>query len=154
MFFICIFRWRVFECNPINRFRPATLMSLSQERTWNSNVICRGVFVLFCLRRVAVFVVALLIRWNCWPFTVYTFFPRFYPSDLWQSVQRYNMIFCRSMFRNRPFPHFRHFKAIFFKEKSIDTEASFKMKITKHGKKKNEKDEIVNILLKHLFTSL
>jgi hypothetical protein len=28
------------------------------------------------------------------------------------------------------------------KEKSKDTEVSFKVKITKHGKKKNDKDEI------------
>ena len=30
----------------------------------------------------------------------------------------------------------------------------FKAKISKHGKKKNFKDEIENILLKHVFTSL
>jgi hypothetical protein len=30
----------------------------------------------------------------------------------------------------------------------------FKAKITKHGKKKNDKDEIGNIPLKHVFTSL
>jgi hypothetical protein len=35
-----------------------------------------------------------------------------------------------------------------------DTEASCKTKITNHGKKKNDKDEIGNILLKHAFTSL
>jgi hypothetical protein len=35
-----------------------------------------------------------------------------------------------------------------------DTEASFKTKITNHGKKKNDKDEIGDILLKHAFTSL
>jgi hypothetical protein len=30
----------------------------------------------------------------------------------------------------------------------------FKVKITKHGKKKNDMDEIGNIMLKHVFTSL
>jgi hypothetical protein len=30
----------------------------------------------------------------------------------------------------------------------------FKAKISNHGKKKNVKDEIENILLKHVFTSL
>jgi hypothetical protein len=33
-------------------------------------------------------------------------------------------------------------------------EALFKTKITKHGKKKNDKYVIGNILLKHVFTSL
>ena len=36
------------------------------------------------------------------------------------------------------------------KEKSKDTEVSFKVKITKHGKKKNDKDKIGNIMLKHV----
>jgi hypothetical protein len=42
----------------------------------------------------------------------------------------------------------------FFKEKEKDTQSSFKAKSTKHGKKKNSKGEIGNILLKHIFTSL
>ena len=41
-----------------------------------------------------------------------------------------------------------------FYEKSKDTEALFKAKSTKQGKKKNDKDKIVNILLKNVFTSL
>ena len=41
-----------------------------------------------------------------------------------------------------------------FKENSKDTEVLCKEKIRKHGKKKNDKDEIGNILLKHAFTSL
>jgi hypothetical protein len=47
--------------------------------------------------------------------------------------------------------HNRISKQFVFKK---DTEASFKTKITNHGKKKNDKDEIGNILLKHAFTSL
>jgi hypothetical protein len=31
--------------DPINRFNPATLVSISQTRTWISNVICRGPFL-------------------------------------------------------------------------------------------------------------
>ena len=31
--------------DPINRFNPATLVSISQTRTWVSNVICRGPFL-------------------------------------------------------------------------------------------------------------
>ena len=45
------------------------------------------------------------------------------------------------------------FKTIVLR-KSKDTEAYFKTKISKQGKKKNDKDEIENILSKHLFTSL
>jgi len=41
-----------------------------------------------------------------------------------------------------------------FKEKSYDTEAQFKVKITKHGKKQNDKDEIGNFVLKQVFASL
>jgi hypothetical protein len=40
-----------------------------------------------------------------------------------------------------------------FEEKSKDTEVWFKAKITKHGKK-NVRDEMGNVLLKHVFTSL
>ena len=40
----------------------------------------------------------------------------------------------------------------FFIKISKDTETLFKAKITKHGKKKNNNDEIGNILLKHVFT--
>ena len=39
------------------------------------------------------------------------------------------------------------FKTICFKKR-------FKVKITKHGKKKNDEDEIVNILLKHFSITL
>jgi hypothetical protein len=41
----------------------------------------------------------------------------------------------------------------FFIKISKDTETLFKAKITKHGKKKNDKDNIGNILLKYVFTS-
>ena len=45
-----------------------------------------------------------------------------------------------------------NFKAIRFKKNQTkDTEAWFKAIITKYGKKKNDKDEIINILLKHVF---
>ena len=38
-----------------------------------------------------------------------------------------------------------------FLEKSKDTEVQFKVKIRKHGKKKNDKDEIGNIVFKIRF---
>ena len=47
------------------------------------------------------------------------------------------------------------FKSICLKEKSKDAEAQFIAELTKHGKtKENNKDEIGNILLKYVFTSL
>ena len=45
------------------------------------------------------------------------------------------------------------FQSNLFEEKSKDTEVWFKAKITKHGKK-NVRDEMGNVLLKHVFTSL
>ena len=55
--------------------------------------------------------------------------------------------------------HFHRGGAVFFKTFCIKKNQktlrhNSKAKIAKHGKKKNDKDEIGNIMLKHVFTSL
>ena len=37
--------WRGVDWDHICRFNPATLLCLSQARTWNPSVICRGIFL-------------------------------------------------------------------------------------------------------------
>ena len=46
------------------------------------------------------------------------------------------------------------FQNNWLQEQAKNTDAKFKAKITKHDKKKNDKDEIGNILLKHVLTCL
>ena len=43
-FFYRLFTF-VLRLDPINLFNPATVVSLSQARTWISNAICRSIFV-------------------------------------------------------------------------------------------------------------
>ena len=51
--------------------------------------------------------------------------------------------------------HFHKGDPFFFLEKKIKRyRGIFKAKITKDGKKKNDKDKIGNLLFKHIFTSL